>query len=200
VYEAVRKTIAAEKCSVVFYDSISRAGFGSLVADDTANRIMDMLATLSPTWVALAHSPRGDDSHTFGSQMFDAAAELAVRLTSEPLSDRNCLGVSMEITKANDTKTGQQAIHAFEVDEQGLTSVRQARLHEFAGLETGRKKTRNEEVRDYLATAGEATASEVAEALGSARNHTSALLNGLAWVSRRKQGREVFFALADNAD
>ncbi len=56
---------------IVLYDSISRVGMGSLKEDDTANAIIDMANAASETWIALAHSPRGDDTHAFGCHSED---------------------------------------------------------------------------------------------------------------------------------
>ena len=193
LYEAAQKTIAQEECQLVFYDSISRAGFGSLTGDDVANKIMDMLNSLSPTWVALAHSPRADDSHAFGSQMFDAAADLTVQLRSQTSHDGLSTGVGIQVIKANDIRKPPMSVHALEWDADGLCGIRSGQNGEFAELIAGERRSKEDQVRDYLLEIGGATAGQVAEHFGWARNHTSTMLNASGWAQKERRGRETVF-------
>lgn len=195
IYEAAKQTIKQEGCTVVFYDSLSRAGFGSLVKDDVANQAMDMLNALGTTWVALAHSPRGDETHAFGSQMFDAAADLTVHLKSQTTRNGYSTGIGLEVMKANDIRKPPMAVHVLEWDDDGLCGIRRARHGEFVELEAGEKKGREEQARQYLLSVGEATAVDVADAIGWARNHTSSLLSAAAWATRTIKARKVYYAV-----
>lgn len=194
IYEAAQRTIKKEGCRLVFYDSISRAGFGSMIQDDVANKSMDMLNALSPTWVALAHSPRQDESHAYGSQMFDAAADLTVQLRSQTSRDGQSTGIGLEVVKANDTDK-PRSVHVFEWGQDGLKNIRRGRSGEFAELEAGQRRSREEEAEAYLLQVGEATAQQVADELGWQRNHTSALLRAARWAEPRKAGKTVLYSV-----
>lgn len=92
VKDRVLRHIDEHGNDVLFLDSLSRAGAGSMNKDDVANEIMDTLSAMCPTWLAIAHEkhaetgpdgePKGN-AHTFGSQMFRGAADLEVHLQSE---------------------------------------------------------------------------------------------------------------------
>ena len=76
VSDAVERVVKREGIGLVVVDSLSRMGRGKMIDDDVANRGMDSLNRLGTTWIVLAHPPRADATHTYGSQMFDAAADL----------------------------------------------------------------------------------------------------------------------------
>lgn len=114
----LRGWVADHPGAVLLYDSISRMGGGSLVDDDVANAMIDLANGSSETWVALAHSPRADASHAFGSQMFDAGADMMVKLTSEHRGAK--LGCALTVTKANHTGSVPIWTYEMEFDEHGL--------------------------------------------------------------------------------
>ncbi len=123
----LREWVRDHPGAVLLYDSISRMGNGSLVEDDTANQMIDLANGCSDTWVALAHSPRADASHAFGSMMFDAGADMMIKMSSEHRADK--LGCALTVTKAN--HTGSVPILTFELtfNENGLkgfASVKQS--------------------------------------------------------------------------
>ncbi len=197
IFEAAQKTIALHDCSVVFYDSISRAGGGSMVADDVANRIMDMLNALCPTWVAIGHSPRADDDHVYGSQMFTAAADVEVQLKAQPSRLEDCTGVGLQIRKANDIKTGGLSVHVLEWDDRGLTGIRKARNGEFADIAAGEKQTIEQEVANFLSVNGPASASMLAKTLSHTRQKVSSILaNSPQFALAGREGHEVLYGLA----
>lgn len=197
VFEAAKRTIAQHGCEVVFYDSISRAGGGgSMVADDVANKIMDMLNALCPTWVAIGHSPRADDGHVYGSQMFTAAADLEVQLKSQASRDEGCTGVGLTVTKANDIATGGLTMHVLEWGEFGLTGIRRARPGEFAEIESGQKQSMEDEVAEFLRVNGPTSASGLAKTLGRNRTNVSSLLTKSSrFEVSGTDGREVKYRL-----
>lgn len=199
VTEAVRRTIDQEGCSVLFYDSISRAGSGSMVADDVANRIMDQLNGLCPTWVAIGHSPRADEAHVYGSQMFSAAADVEVQLKAQTARDEAATGVGLSVTKANDIRTGGLTVHVLEWGEFGLTGIRRARPGEFAEIAAAEKKGVEQELAEFIETNGAASASLLAKALGRNRQNVSSLLaNSNRFVKLGYQGHEVTYGLVSN--
>lgn len=66
IYDGLKASVSKYDIKCVVIDSISRSGQGDLKEDETANRIISMFNGLNISWVALAHTPRGDDSHIFG--------------------------------------------------------------------------------------------------------------------------------------
>ncbi len=179
IYESAKRTIAQNKCDVVFFDSISRGGAGSMNADDVANKIMDMLNALCPTWFALGHSPRGDESHVYGSQMFDGACDLAVQLQSQVSGDKASTGIRLKVSKANDIPEGFTSTHVLEWGAAGLSGIRPSRLGEFAALDALRKIGIEEACRMMAgsATGGLVTASAVATEFDLNRSNVATFLS-----------------------
>jgi hypothetical protein len=201
IYEAAKKTIEKEGSTVVLYDSISRAGNGSMVQDDVANKTMDMLNALSPTWVALGHSPRGDETHAFGSQMFDAAADLTVQLKSQTSKDKLTTGISLEVIKANDTSTGHLAVHVFDWAPTGrpgeteLGGIRKGKQGEFSELEAGERMGLEDQIAQMVKT-GAMSGTDIADGLGKNRSYISRLLSSSDRFQRvEKAGHSVLYGL-----
>jgi hypothetical protein len=61
IEDSCRKAIDDHNVKLIILDSISRAGVGTMVGDEPANLIADMLNRLSPTWLALGHTPKGNE-------------------------------------------------------------------------------------------------------------------------------------------
>src|SRR5215471_4752019 len=68
---AAERFIATEGIECVLVDSVSRAGLGDLNNNTAVNQIIDTLNHLCPSWVALAHTPRSDESHLYGGIHFE---------------------------------------------------------------------------------------------------------------------------------
>ena len=83
IYDSARAAMKGNDVQVVFLDSLSRTQSGNMNDNEPANAVMDMLSALSDTWVAVAHqtAPEGGKPKVFGSQMYEAAADVVVRLT-----------------------------------------------------------------------------------------------------------------------
>ncbi len=106
---------------VVILDSISRAGVGDLNENQPVNRAIDMLNRLAPTWLAIAHTPRADETHVYGSVHFEAGEDLGVGLIAQTSMDGLLTGVGLRVDKANDLpKNIPLGIHAMEWDERGV--------------------------------------------------------------------------------
>ena len=112
VLEQLKKTPNA----IVMLDSISRTSLGSLIEDQTANKIIDTM-NLFGTWVAIGHTSRAESDHVFGSQHFDAGTDLAVKVSSQ--RNGSTLGVALAITKANDLPPVEPRILSFGFAEDG---------------------------------------------------------------------------------
>lgn len=161
---------------VVFVDSISRAGGGDLSNNEDANRVVDTLNRIAPTWVGLAHTPRADETHLYGSVHFEAGADVVVQLVSEQ-QGAGPLGVGLQITKANDLSKQPMWVGAFEFDANGLSTVRRARSNEFPDVQAMRRLSPLEAIREHLLDIGPADASQVADDLGMPRSTVSRILN-----------------------
>ena len=133
---------------VIMLDSLSRAGMGKLGDDDVANRIIDALTSICPTWVAIGHSPRGDETHEFGSVMFRAGVDIEVRVTSERRDQT--LGIGLEMIKSNDTAAKSQDVLSLTFDDFGLAGVRQARGGEYEEVESQASRPLREQVHRLL--------------------------------------------------
>ncbi len=122
VMDGAARTIREHACSLVVLDSLSRAGVGDLSSNEAANRAMDLLNGLGVAWLCLAHTPREDESHVYGSQLFDAAADLAIRAYSA-VRDDGAIGVALHVTKTNDTGYPDPQLLVYEFGPYGLRNV-----------------------------------------------------------------------------
>jgi hypothetical protein len=199
IYDVAEHTVKQLGIEVVFLDSISRMGGGSLVDDEAVNRVMDQLNALVPTWVALAHSPRADATHVFGSQMFDAAADVAIQLRGHTVGQGQTTAVALDVTKRNDMPQPGLKILAYEWTDKGLTRVRHAREHEFPELETGRTISLEQQVLDWLLLRGKGTATEIADETGLNRGKISSLLSHNShFVHVGRDGAKIFYGVRHN--
>ena len=197
VADSVARVVDREGVELVVLDSLSRAGYGDLNANEDTNRGMDALNGLGTGWLAIGHTPRGDETHLFGSQMQDAAADLMVALASEERTDqwgKIILGIGVKGTKANDVRRPPLSILAYEFDEVGLTAIRKSRPGEFLTIENAsNEQDVRGQVVSYLKANEEATATAVSRDTGIARTTISTLLaNGPEFESRR-DGRSVLY-------
>jgi hypothetical protein len=195
VITAAERYIETEGVTCIFLDSISRAGMGDLNDNQAVNRIVDQLNGLCPSWFALAHTPRSDESHVFGGVHFDAGADVVVQLLSEQ-EDGGPLGIGLQITKNNDVGPQPLWIHALEFDDEGLTGIRRARAGEFPGITAGRKMSMRETVRQHLLDVGAQNVYEICEATGFNRSKVATLLaNDSAFVKAGTLGRKQLYAV-----
>jgi hypothetical protein len=197
----VDKYIEQEGIEVVLLDSMSRAGKGSLLADDVVNGYCDILNGFGVSWLALAHSPRGDDSHVFGSVMFEAAADLTVKLTSHTRLN-GAMGVALHVDKFNDIGPQADWIGSLAFDPAGLTAVRRAFTGEWVQLDGDKDADENASNIDRIAryivrTNSPVTATEIANNLGVPRGTAARLLSTHARFQYvKKQGRDALYGLA----
>lgn len=196
VAAAAERYIGENDVGVVFVDSISRAGAGDLNANESVNRIIDVLNRMCPAWVGLAHTPRADESHVYGGIHFEAGADVVVQLLSEQEED-GPLGIGLQITKQNDIGKVPLWTMALEFTVNGLAKVRNARRGEFPEIEAGKKMTMRESVRQHLMDVGASSATEIADALGFNRSNVANTLatdHGTFEVSA-KRGPSVLYVV-----
>ncbi len=137
VARAAEYTVNRYKVDVVVLDSISRSG-GDLNDNVAANAVMDVLNSFGGGWLAVGHPPRADSARVFGSQMFDAAADLTIQV----LNQKNGMttGVGLKMRKFNDIPPRPVMNLALDFDSGGLVSVRQPHTAEFLELDADTEK------------------------------------------------------------
>lgn len=195
---AIEKFIKSDGIGCVMLDSLSRAGVGDLTENVNVNRNMDLMNRLCPSWAALGHTPRADDSHVFGGIHFDAAADLCVQLISQQ-EDGGPLGIGLNITKDNDVGKRPLWIGALEFSDTGLMLARPARPGEFVEVERGRKSSMRDQVIDFLrdTDSSKANATDIAEQLSFDRSNIARLLTkDDAFVLLEKNNQGAFYGLA----
>jgi len=151
-------------------DSISFTGMGSLNDDTTAAAAIRLLRAIGGTWLVLGHTPRADTTHLIGSTLHDAGADIMINLAGERRG--SITGLAMSITKANDIGIPAPYYLAFEFSppdpqtyQSMLLKVRKADAEEFPELQSGEKKSRFEQLKDYVEAEGQTTAYKAAVAL-----------------------------------
>ena len=198
VADSVARVVEREGVALVVLDSLSRAGYGDLNANEDTNRGMDALNGLGTAWLAIGHTPRTDETHLFGSQMQDAAADVMVQLLSEERIDqwgKVVLGVGLKGMKANDVRRPPLTILAYEFDEIGLTAIRKARQGEFLTIEnTSANMDVRGQVTSYLQSEGQASATAIARDLNIPRTTIASVLKGPEFKGERN-GRSVVYSV-----
>jgi hypothetical protein len=185
-------------------DSVSRGGLGKLNEDETANRFIDVMNGLDATWwAAIGHTPRGDDTHLYGSVHFDAGEDIGVQVKSD--RQGGTLGMSLRITKGNDIGNFGAQYLALEFDERDrpVSRIRHASATEFDALTV--QKPQTEEDRIALAineTAnGELSVGEIVERTGMKYPSVSRKLHGSErFALSRKEGRYSIYRLSHVED
>jgi len=160
---AVEAYVKKRNIELVMLDSISRSGFGDLNENRPVNAIMDALNGVAKAWMAIAHTPRADETHVYGSQMFEAAADVMIQMTSQEGRTRDLMGVALQVTKANDIPKPPMRFWGLEFAEggYGLKSIWSARESEFPTLAAGKRMSIEEGVLAFLEREQPATVSAI---------------------------------------
>jgi|TARA_Y100000310_G_C20601316_1_gene773206 hypothetical protein len=118
--EATLRRIVSEKgVYVAVLDSLSRTGLGNLNDNADANAVMNMMTELFPTSLVLAHSSKDKESKgTFGSVMFQAAADVEINVETHRIGQENTSWTEYQILKANDLGVRSKSWFAFEYIDQ----------------------------------------------------------------------------------
>lgn len=200
VEDAIADMVQRYHVGLVIVDSLSRFGGGSLNDDSVMNKAMDLLNRVAPTWLLIAHSPRSDSTHAFGSVMQDAAADVMLQVASED-GGMGSLGVSLSVTKSNDIPRGLVGTYALSFDrEYGLTGIRAAHAGEFVVLEGVEADKRPARVRvdDYLVKHGPKSATEIASELDLRRETVARILaDPVRFVRAGRLGKEQLYGVVD---
>jgi hypothetical protein len=191
----LERTIAEQEVGHVIIDSISRTGIGDLNENKPANKAMDILNHLGASWLALGHMGRSNKTRLFGSVMFDAGADIMLRLLSAK-NPKGELGVKLEVTKANDIAWAPPMFLAYTFDDFGLHGARRAREGEFAELKALAVASLADELEQWLTQeVGEGTATDAANALGRNRTNVSHTLSNDPRFTSRRDGTSVIYAV-----
>ena len=190
----LRRIVPQHNIGLLIIDSLSRTGTGDLNENQPANETMDTLNSLGCSWLAIAHPPRSNKDHVFGSTMFENAADVIVKVTHEVADNK--IGVRLGVTKANDIAFPPPMTLTYAFDDFGPTEVRLASKNEFnLGLE--HKDTAEETIYGYLLEEkGKATATLIAKDLGLSRSRVSHILNNDdRFIEVAQVGREKFYGV-----
>ena len=200
VASVISRAVRKDNVDVVFLDSLSRAGTGDLTENVAVNRAMDILNNVAPAWVGLGHTPRQDDGHVYGSQMFDAAADIMVQQMAD-VQQEHRLGIALKVTKGNDIGRYQTKLLGLEFDDAGLSRVWQAQEREFPqlSLDSAKEIKLVDKVIDYLKVHGTGTTTEIAQDLDQHPSNINPILRGSDLFEERERDpktKRVWYALA----
>lgn len=193
--DPIRESVLMYQVGLIIVDSLSRVGYGDMNANDAANSAMDDLNSVCESWIILAHTPRDDETHVFGSQMYDAAADVVIRLQSERRERQ--LGIGFEVTKANDMGAVPMQAIGLEFDGFGLQSVKRANEKDFPLLFASRNMGVKDEVYEYLLEHGKSTAGEIARELNKKRTNIVPILKMDDFTKLPKTGKEQYYGVKE---
>jgi hypothetical protein len=195
VRDIIQRAVKRDNVDLIFLDSISRAGLGSLTEDTTATSIIDLLNNVAPSWLALAHTPAHSEDKTFGSIHFQAGADVEMQLKSQKKD--NLLGVKLTIVKENDIGKTTPITLAYEFGEYGLENVRIADSSEFMSLDKPEDINLNDEIYHILLKTGKADATELAEELQVDRSNIARIFNtDKRFIKVGRNGRRIQYGVA----
>jgi hypothetical protein len=197
VEDGIAKVVQEEGVQVGFLDSISRAGYGDLNFNNVANQTIDIMNQLFDTWVGIAHSPRADTTHMYGSMHFEAGADIIVQLLTEYQDNR--IGVGFQVVKANDMARPPLSALGFEFDDFGVSALWKPTGNDFPELiavgSTSRGLT--DEVKAFVLSVGSSYADEIAKAISRSRGSVAKLLSSSpVFVQTGREGHRTYYGIA----
>ena len=199
VEDGIEKAVAEEGVKVGFLDSISRAGYGDLIDNRVANQTIDIMNGLFDTWVGIAHSPRNDSTHLFGSMHFEAGADILIQLLTE-YTEENTIGVGFQVVKSNDMKRPPIGSIGYQFDDYGVSHIwhpTQADFPELLALKAA-AGGQTAEIKEFLLGNGAAHAEEIAKAINFSRGSVAKILSASKlFTVVDKVGHKVFYGVAD---
>lgn len=199
VEDGIANAVDREGVQVGFLDSISRAGYGDLIDNRVANQTIDIMNGLFPSWVGIAHSPRNDATHMFGSMHFEAGADIIVQLLTEYQDNR--IGVGLQVVKANDMKRPPLGSVGYEFDEFGVSRIWRPMTSDFPELLALKAASGGltEEIRLFLLGNGEAWADDIAKAIAHSRGSVAKLLAASPMFTVvRRDGHKLIYGVVES--
>ena len=198
VEDGIKRVVQAEGITVGFLDSISRAGYGDLIDNRVANQTIDIMNGLFHSWVGIAHSPRNDSTHMFGSMHFEAGADIIVQLLTEYQETK--IGVGLQVVKANDMRRPRLGSVGYEFDDYGVCSIWKPTTSDFPELLAVKAAAggMTEEVKLFLLGNGEAYAEEIAKNLPYSRGAIAKLLSSSPLFTMvRQDGHKRYYGVIE---
>lgn len=175
VHSTVKRHVQDNPGTVVFLDSISRAGLGSLNEDQAANAFVDSMNSLETAWLGIGHTPKHNPDTLFGSMHFEAGEDIGIKVTSD-LKD-NVRGIAMQVVKANDIQIPPVRYLALEFDQEGLARVRNTTTSEFPALAGEDKPMTDHETLQAVLRDGAMSVAELAKASGKPEGQVRVTIN-----------------------
>ena len=148
VHSILESYVKTNETKFVVIDSISRAGQGDMKEDKVATKTIDMLNNIGISWLAIAHTPKYDETIYYGNSQYEAGADVMLRHTSTVIDDVGSIALLLEVTKSNVMPVPKPMGLHYSFGDLGLNSIRFAKQHEVASLETEPDLYRN--IKDLL--------------------------------------------------
>ena len=190
--EPLLRDVDEKAIELVVVDSISRTGIGDLNENQATNEAIDLLNGLGVCWLGIGHTPRETQDRVFGSTMWDAGADIMLRLTGARQGERH--GIHLSITKENDLGPQPDLTLAYTFGETGLDTVERARIDEFPELVDKRKRTLPDEIEEFLLMEGAATGTQIADGISRPRQSIVRVLGvDDRFLEVRRQGNQVYY-------
>ena len=134
VKDTIYEYIKERDVKFVVIDSISRAGTGDMKEDRVATATIDMMKRFNVSWLAVAHTPKYDDSTYYGSSQYEAGADVMLRHGSDIVDGAGSIAVLLDVTKANDMPHPDPMGLHYSFDSSGISAIRTAHREETAAL------------------------------------------------------------------
>ena len=205
---SIQYQMRLHKTQIIFIDSISRAGMGSLLEDSTAMKLTDALNNLvkesSRAWVGIAHRSWTNE-HVFGSVHFLGSCDAMVDVEASHLPSGNDMGVMLSVSGQNDMAPSDPQVVSLTFDNRGLTGMERAHIEDYPELEESQPQNTKEEVIRFIKAKGgtHLKVSQISVGTGIKRSTISnALLRNLK-TSKKPDGlfetnEDGAYALATN--
>ena len=202
VEAGIARAIAKLKVEFVVLDSISRSGMGDLNSNETGNAISDSLNRMGVTWLAIAHKPRSETKggdHIYGSNMFDAAADIIVQQKATESNDET--GVQLTVTKANDSAKARPMYFALKFDPYGLKAIRKSSGSDFPELMAEENQSKGDQIYSYLRNeVGRDTISNMSEMLNMSRTTLTQYLKKPDTYTSHRDGNKAYYSVKSNQE
>ena len=175
---SIRYQMRQHNTQIIFIDSISRAGMGSLLEDSTAMKLTDALNNLvkesTRAWVGIAHRSWTNE-HVFGSVHFLGSCDAMVDVQASHLPSGRDMGVMLTVSGQNDMAPSDPQIVSLTFNNRGLSGIEQAEAEDYPDLEESQAPNTKQEVAKFISAKGGAhlKVSQIATGTGIKRTTVS---------------------------
>jgi hypothetical protein len=185
----------------VIIDSISRSQFGDLNENQTGSTFIDFMhAVRASWWAAIGHTPRDNKGHLYGSTMYDAGADVMVKVSHDPQETK--VGVSLDITKANSIGRFPTEYISLEFDspDQPISRMERANTRSFPNLALQKGQSEEDRITSVLLDTdrSELSVGEIVDRTGMSYSNVSDRLKASSQFElARKEGRKAIYRLVE---